>query len=127
MKESRVKTIVSTKISAISDEQRKMKNLALQGFPPDPNDPRAAKILEAQKQARKTDSDKDFNLTLTFVSKSPSTNQLKRQSARTPDPKSAKKLKGNSTTPEAKEAKGQLNELKHKLRDTEFELKSARD
>ena len=64
-------------------------------------------------------------MTLPFVSKSPSTNQLKRKSEGNSNPKSGKTLKDNSAAPEGKEDKAQLNKLNQKLRDTELELKSA--
>ena len=51
VKESRVKDIMTTEIVELSEEQRKIKNLALRGFIPDPMDPKAPEIEEQQKKA----------------------------------------------------------------------------
>ena len=130
VKESRVKAIihVTTEIVELSEEQRKIKTLALRGFVPDPMDPKAAKIEERHKKACQKGLNAAHKSTLPVVAKGPSSsNELKRKSGGNPNPKPAKTLKGNSTTPEAKEERGQLNELKQKLRDTELELKTAQD
>ena len=91
-------------------------------------DPKAAEIEEQQKKARQKELNATHKLTSPAVATGPSSsNELKRKSGSTPNTKSAKKAKTTSTAPIAKEDKGQLNELKAKLRDTELDLKSARD
>ena len=118
---------MTTPIVELSEEQRKIKNMALRGFQPDPEDPKASEILAKQKKVRQAELDE--NLT-SLVAGPSSSNELKRKSAPTPKVKLGKRIKKDeSTAPLAKEERGQLNELKQKLRDTctELQLKSAQD
>ena len=71
----------------------------------------------------------DEKSTSPVAAKGPSSsNKLKRTSDSAPKGRSAKRAKKEeSTAPIAKEERGQLNELKQKLRDTELKLKSAQD
>ena len=124
VRESRIKAIMTTEIVELSEEQRKRKNLALQGFPPDPMDPKVPAILAKQKKARQTALNDTAKSTSPVDAKGPSTNPLKRNADPAPKGKSAKRSKKDSNAPLGILGKGQLTELKQKLRDSEELLQS---
>jgi hypothetical protein len=123
--ESRIKAITTTPMVELSESQRVIKNLALRGTQPDPMDPKAPEILAEQKEAR--------NASFHGSPKSeapapPSSSQVKRKSGDTTKGKPpVKRSKKDSAAPIPKEDKGELNDLKQKLRHVDLELKSARD
>ena len=124
VRESRIKAIMTTEIVELSDEQRKIKNLALRGFVPDPMDPTAPEKEAQLKKARQKELDDTRKSTSPVVAKGPSTNPLKRNAEPAPKGKSAKRSKKDSTAPLGKEDKVQLTELEQKLCDSEELLQS---
>ena len=114
---------MTTPMVELSEEQKKIKNMALRVFEPDPMDPKAAKILAEQKKVR------DAELKESRKSEDPgsSSSQHKRKSANTPSAKGAKKSKNDSPAPIPKEDKNQVTELRRVLRESENQLQSARD
>ena len=84
--------------------------MALRWHCPDPEDPKAAKILETQKKARQAELDEQCKSEVA----GPMSSQPKRKLATTPKGKLAKRGKISSTAPIAKEDKGQLNDLEQK-------------
>ena len=93
---------MTTPIVELSTEQKRLKNMKLRGFCPDPEDPKAATILEKQEKARRAELDEKGKSEVAGPS---SSNELKRKLATAPKGKSAKSGKINSTAPIAKEDK----------------------
>ena len=98
-----------------SEHQKQLKNMALRWHCPDPEDPKAAKILETQKKAREA----ELNERCKSEVPGPSSSQHKRKSATTPKGKLAKRGKKDSPPPIAKEDKNQLTELRRVVRESE--------
>ena len=121
--ESRIKAIMTSPMVELSESQKKIKNMALRATELDPMDPKAPEILAEQKEAR----DAAFHGNPKSEAPAPSSSQVKRKSGNTPKEKPAKSRKIDSPAPIPKDQKNQITELKQKLRDTEDELKSARD
>ena len=95
IKESRVKAIMTTKIVELSEEQRKIKHLALRGFIPDPMDPKAPEILGKQKKARRrqTALNDTRKSTSPVDAKGPSSSkESKRKSNPPPQPKPCQEI-----------------------------------
>ena len=129
VKDSRIKAIMTTKNVELSEEQRRIKKLALPGFVSDPMDPTAAQKEEQLKKARQKDLDGTRKSASPVVAKVHSTIPPKRNAETASKGRSAKRAKKEeSTAPLAKEDKGKLNDLKRDLRASEelVEMQTAR-
>ena len=111
---------------ALSERQRKIKNLALRGTEPDPMDPKAPEIWAQLKEAR--DAAAGFHGSPKSEAPAPpSSSQVKRKSGSTPKGKPPVKIsKNDSPAPIPKEEKNQVTELRRVLRESETQLQSAR-
>ena len=123
--QSSINYIMAGKILALTESEKKIKRLALEGTEPDPMDPNAPpKILEQQKKARDGPSPKVFK----SKPPGPSSSQAKRKSGNTPKgnptPKRGR-IDSAATTP--KVDKAEIIELRRALRESEDMLQTARD
>ena len=114
-------------ILALTEDEKKIKRLALEGTEPDPKDPNPPpKILEEPKKARDAAAPK----VVKSEAPAPSSSQAKRKSGNTPKGNSTtvnKKVKTDSpaTTPSG-DNKAEIIELRRLLCESESDLESAR-